>query len=97
MFDRCVLRGPCGALLQAATEQKVAEFKLVLVGDGGVGKTTFVKRHLTGEFEKVYVGTFARAARRMPHHTTQRGFLLVDGVRRCWVSPWPLSSVAARV
>jgi len=23
----------------------VAEFKLVLVGDGGVGKTTFVTRH----------------------------------------------------
>jgi len=29
----------------------------VLVGDGGVGKTTFVKRHLTGEFEKKYVAT----------------------------------------
>jgi hypothetical protein len=28
------------------------------VGDGGTGKTTFVKRHLTGEFEKKYVGTF---------------------------------------
>jgi len=32
--------------------QQAPEFKLVLVGDGGVGKTTFVKRHLTGEFEK---------------------------------------------
>ena len=34
------------------------QFKLVLVGDGGVGKTTFVKRHKSGEFEKKYVGTF---------------------------------------
>lgn len=38
-------------------QEAVAEFKLVLVGDGGVGKTTFVKRHLTGEFEKKYIAT----------------------------------------
>ena len=34
-----------------------AKWKLVLVGDGGVGKTTFGKRHKTGEFEKKYVPT----------------------------------------
>jgi GTP-binding nuclear protein Ran len=32
-------------------------FKLILVGDGGVGKTTFVKRHKSGEFEKRYIAT----------------------------------------
>ena len=29
--------------MQSDPKQVVAEFKLVLVGDGGVGKTTFVK------------------------------------------------------
>lgn len=33
----------------------VPTFKIVLIGDGGVGKTTFIKRHLTGEFEKRYI------------------------------------------
>ena len=30
-------------------QEEMPTFKLVLVGDGGVGKTTFVKRHLTGK------------------------------------------------
>jgi GTP-binding nuclear protein Ran len=35
-------------------EQKwTAEFKLIMVGDGGVGKTSFVKRFKTGEQAKV--------------------------------------------
>jgi GTPase SAR1 family protein len=28
---------------------------MLLVGDGGTGKTTFVKRHVTGEFQKRYL------------------------------------------
>ena len=31
--------------------------KLVFVGDGGVGKTTFLTRHITGEFKKRYIAT----------------------------------------
>ncbi len=32
-------------------------FKLVFVGDAGVGKTTFLNRHLTGEFIERYDAT----------------------------------------
>lgn len=41
----------------APAGQSIPEFKLVLVGDGAVGKTTLVRRHLTGEFEKKYIPT----------------------------------------
>lgn len=37
-------------------EQKNS-FKVVMVGDGGCGKTTFITRHLTGEFTKNYIAT----------------------------------------
>merc|ERR1712032_876701 len=52
-------------------EQVIPEFKLVLVGDGGVGKTTFVKRHLTGEFEKKYIATLGVEVHPMPFYTTK--------------------------
>ena len=40
------------------SQAQVPTFKCVLIGDGAVGKTTFVKRHLTGEFEKKYIGIY---------------------------------------
>ena len=45
--------------------------QLVLVGDGGVGKTTFVKRHLTGEFEKKYVATLGVEVHPLEFHTNR--------------------------
>jgi len=51
--------------------ERIPEFKLVLVGDGGVGKTTFVKRHLTGEFEKKYVATLGVEVHPLTFHTNR--------------------------
>ena len=41
------------------------------MGDGGTGKTTFVKRHLTGEFEKKYIATLGVEVHPMPFHTSR--------------------------
>lgn len=55
------------------------KFKLILVGDGGVGKTTFVKRHRTGEFEKKYVATMGVEVHPLPFFTN-----LGNVVFNCW-------------
>lgn len=58
----------------AAKARAAVEFKLVLVGDGGVGKTTFVKRHKSGEFEKKYVATLGADVHQIPF-TTNHGIV----------------------
>ena len=46
-------------------------FKLVLIGDGGVGKTSFVKRHLTGEFQTRYEPTMSVDVRKLDFNTSK--------------------------
>jgi GTP-binding nuclear protein Ran len=51
--------------------------KCILVGDGEVGKTTFVKRHITGEFEKQYIATVGVEVHPMSFSTT-RGMITMN-------------------
>lgn len=60
-----------------AEGEPVLTAKLVLVGDGGVGKTTFVKRHQTGEFEKKYVPTLGVQVSQL-YFMTSRGQILFN-------------------
>jgi len=50
--------------------QQMPTFKLLLIGDGGTGKTTFVKRHVTGEFEKKYIATHGVEVHPLVFHTS---------------------------
>ena len=49
----------------------IPEFKCILVGDGGVGKTAFMKRHLSGEFERKYVATLGVEVHPLLFHTNR--------------------------
>jgi len=64
---------------QQLNRQNVPQFKLVLVGDGGVGKTTFVKRHKSGEFEKKYVATLGVEVHPLTFYTS-----LGPIIYNCW-------------
>merc|ERR1711937_405482 len=63
--------GDRGNHQEMAVQQEVPQFKCLHVGDGGVGKTTFVKRHVTGEFEKKYVATIGVEVHPLPFDTNR--------------------------
>jgi len=54
---------------------EIPPVKLVLVGDGGVGKTTFVQRHRTGEFETRYIPTLGVAVHQLAFYTNYGKFI----------------------
>lgn len=43
--------------MNSLRDDDIPTFKCLLVGDGGTGKTTYVKRHIKGEFIRKYVAT----------------------------------------
>jgi len=51
------------------TPQVAPDFKVVVVGDGGTGKTTFVRRYLSGAFERKYVPTLGAEVSPLTFHT----------------------------
>jgi GTP-binding nuclear protein Ran len=50
---------------------EIPSFKCVLMGDGGVGKSTFVKKHLTGQFETEYIPTLGVEVRPLVFNTSK--------------------------
>lgn len=50
---------------------EIPTFKCIVIGDGGTGKTTFIRRHQTGEFTKKYVATIGAETHNMIFNTTR--------------------------
>lgn len=49
-------------------------FKVCFIGAGGTGKTTFLLRHLNGEFQKQYIPTLGVEVHPLVFHTTEGSF-----------------------
>jgi GTP-binding nuclear protein Ran len=54
-----------------ATNIVSAKLKVVIVGEGGTGKTTFITRYKEGYFEKKYVASIGATVYLIPFHTTR--------------------------
>ncbi|KAJ6240506.1 gtp-binding nuclear protein ran [Anaeramoeba flamelloides] len=43
--------------IEKEKETPIHQFKVTIIGDNGIGKTTFVNRHIQGKYEKTYKAT----------------------------------------
>ena len=60
--------------------------KIMLVGDGGVGKTAFIRRYITGNFEKKYEPTDETEV--VPvHFETSKGHIIFDVLDTSGIQP----------
>merc|ERR1711871_124981 len=65
--------------METENKEQDYSYKLILVGDGGAGKTTFVKRHITGEYESYYKPTIGCSIHPLKFWTNE-GVVLFN----CW-------------
>lgn len=63
------------------------QYKVVLVGDGAVGKTTYVKEFLTGEFEEKYAAGWHLVSCGVPTYGQPRR--LIHRQVSCGGIAWP--------
>ncbi|XP_077995620.1 GTP-binding nuclear protein Ran-like [Glandiceps talaboti] len=52
-----------------SSQNVAATFKIVVIGDGATGKTTFVTRHRTGEFQRKYIATVGAEVHQLTFYT----------------------------
>ncbi len=58
-------------MFRSNQNNNVFQFKIVLLGDAGTGKTVYINRLLTGEFEKRYLATLGVEVTPLPFYTNK--------------------------
>jgi len=64
----------------------MSNYTVLIVGDSGVGKSSYVKRIITGEYEKDYISTYGSEYYKMVYDTnigkTTFDIMVLDGLNK---------------